>query len=182
MNNFEEKVLSVLEQHGKMLEHHGRLLEKLSIIQEQQGKTLERHSKTLEQQGKTLEQHSKTLEQQGKTLEQHSKMLGKLSKTQDQQGKTLEQHSKTLKHQGKTLEGLMSEVAYVKMRAENASESIAVIEVDHGRKIGALFDMVSRIQDDTKETNAIVKSLHEKQENQELSIKWIDSRLKKSAV
>jgi hypothetical protein len=54
--------------------------------------------------------------------------------------------------------------------------------VEHGGKIGALFDMVSLLQDTSNETNVIVKSMYEKQENQELSIKWIDSRMKKAAI
>jgi predicted nucleic acid-binding Zn-ribbon protein len=77
---------------------------------------------------------------------------------------------------------MQSDIKYVRTRAENASESTAVVEAEHGQKIGALFDKVSLIHDDVRETNAIVKALHEKQENQELSIKWIDSRMKKAAI
>ena len=104
MNN-EERILSILEEHSKLLEA--------------QGKTLEEHSKLLEAQGKTLEEHSKLLEAQGKTLEKHSRML-------EAQGKTLEEHSTLLEAQGRLLEKLDAKID--EKAAEARSQAIAYTE------------------------------------------------------
>jgi len=80
------------------------------------------------------------------------------------------------------LNKIEKDVAYAIERAERTSESVAVIEVEHGKKIGVLFDNLSLLQDTVNETNDIVKVLYERQANQELSIKWIDSRMKKAAM
>ena len=63
---FEEKVLSILEEHSQMLKEQGQTLREHSKI-------LEEHSQMLKEQGQMLREHSQKLEEHGKILQEHTK-------------------------------------------------------------------------------------------------------------
>ena len=65
---FEEKVLSILEEHSQMLKEQGQTLREHS-------KTLEEHSQMLKEQGQMLKEQSQMLREHSQKLEEHSKIL-----------------------------------------------------------------------------------------------------------
>ena len=65
---FEEKVLSILEEHSQMLKEQGQTLREHSKI-------LEEHSQMLKEQGQMLKEQSQMLREHSQKLEEHSKIL-----------------------------------------------------------------------------------------------------------
>lgn len=70
---FEEKVLSILEEHSQMLKEQGQTLREHSKILEEHSQMLKEQGQMLKEQSQMLREHSQKLEEHGKILQEHTK-------------------------------------------------------------------------------------------------------------
>jgi DNA-binding transcriptional MerR regulator len=144
MNN-EEKILKKLDNHDILFEKQGALLEEICVLIRKQGTTLEEHGVVLNEHTATLNEHSAILKEHSAILNEHTAILNEHTATLEDHSAILKEHSaKHEKHEA-SLEGL--------------HQSVAIIEVEHGRKIGALFDGYSLLSDGVKQIQAVLPKL-----------------------
>ena len=82
---FEEKVLSILEEHSIAL------------------KTINEHTKIIGEHSKTLDEHTKTLDVHTKILDEHTKILNEHTRILNEHTKTLNEHTRILNEHSKDL-------------------------------------------------------------------------------
>lgn len=63
----------------------------------------------------------------------------------------------TVEKHGVLIDGLTTTVKDLTAQVEDVRHTVAVIEVEHGQKIGALFDGYSRVSDDIKQILPVVE-------------------------
>ena len=167
---FEEKVLSILEEHSIALK---TINEHTKIIGE--------HSKTLDEHTKTLDVHTKILDEHTKILNEHTRILNEHTKTLNEHTRILNEHTKTLNEHTRILNEHSKDLAEIK-------KYLLVLEDKISNELPALFDGFSMNIEKTSEIEFKQKATDKKVEFNSIKIsnlekvsKMHDKQLKKLA-
>ena len=174
---FEEKVLSILEEHSialKTINEHTKIIGEHS-------KTLDEHTKTLDVHTKILDEHTKILNEHTKTLNEHTRILNEHTKTLNEHTRILNEHTKTLNEHTRILNEHSKDLAEIK-------KYLLVLEDKISNELPALFDGFSMNIEKTSEIEFKQKATDKKVEFNSIKIsnlekvsKMHDKQLKKLA-
>jgi hypothetical protein len=76
---------------------------------------------------------------------------------------------------------MQAELSEVNSKITDTKETVVVIENDHGKSLGVLFDGYSLLHGICSEIRTDVTKLLSDQMHQDFKIKWIDARLQKTS-
>ena len=152
-----------------------KLLLKIYEEQQQMKKDNKEYKKSIEQKiNENQQQMKKDIEQKINENQQQMKkdIEQKINESQQQMKKDIEQKINEFQQQ------LQKEIAEVKQDVRNISMTVAKIEVEHGKKLEALFDAFTMNREKIEEHESRINNCERKIEKQDDKIYYLEKDLK----
>ena len=152
-----------------------KLLLKIYEEQQQMKKDNKEYKKSIEQKiNENQQQMKKDIEQKINENQQQMKkdIEQKINESQQQMKKDIEQKINEFQQQ------LQKEIAEVKQDVRNISMTVAKIEVEHGKKLEALFDAFTMNREKIEEHENRINNCERKIEKQEDKIYYLEKDFK----
>ena len=77
--------------------------------------------------------------------------------------------------------GLKSDVANLQQSLTETKHRVIIIEDEHSKKLGALLDGYDLLYKMAQKMDKNIEIIKEKQEEHDINIKWLDTRVKKTS-